>query len=287
VYKGAEKEVKWREIKGDVRQNGRVNLATLLSPSEQVVAYAYAEIDATSARDATLVAGSDDTITIWLNGKKVHDHQGDRGWTPNQDRVNVKLEKGKNRLLIQCGNSGGPWDFNVAVSAETDRYAFLKGGAQKFDLETFRQFARKNKGDAARGARLFADVKGLACVKCHAVNGTGGQVGPDLAGIAQKYKREDLMTSILEPSKTIAQGYETIVITTVRGKTVTGVFKGETGDDVKFADADGKLQTIAKKDIEERSFSPVSTMPNGLNDGMTLQDFADLVNYLEGLTSKK
>ncbi len=287
VYKGAEKEVKWREIKGDVRQHGRVNLAALLSPREQVVAYAYAEIDATSARDATLVCGSDDTITIWLNGKKVHDNQGDRGWTPNQDRVNVKLKKGKNRLLIQCGNSGGPWEFSVAASAETDRYAFLKGGAQKFDLETFREFARKNKGDAERGGRLFADVKGLACVKCHAVNGTGGQVGPDLAGIALKYKREDLMTSILEPSKTIAQGYETIVITTVRGKTVTGVFKGESGDDVKFADTEGKLQTIAKKDIEVRSFSPVSTMPNGLNDGMTLQDFADLVNYLEGLTSKK
>jgi putative membrane-bound dehydrogenase-like protein len=287
AYKGAEKEVKWREIKGDVRQHGRVNLAALLSPSEQVVAYAYAEIDAPAARDATIVAGSDDTITIWLNGKKVHDHQGDRGWTANQDRINVKLEKGKNALLIQCGNSGGPWEFNVAVSAATDRYAFLKGGAQKFDLETFRTFARKNKGDAERGAKLFADVKGLACVKCHAVNGTGGQVGPDLAGIALKYKREDLMTSILEPSKTIAQGYETIVITTVRGKTLTGVFKGETGDDVKFADADGKLQTIAKKDIEERSFSPVSTMPNGLNDGMTLQDFADLVTYLEGLTSKK
>ncbi len=287
VYKGADKEVKWREIKGDARQHGRVNLASLMFPTAQVVAYAYAEIDSTSDRDATIVAGSDDTITIWLNGKRVHDHQGDRGWTANQDKVNVKLQKGKNRLLIQCGNSSGPWDFNVAVSAETDRYAFLKGGAQKFDLETFRQFARKNKGDAERGARLFADVKGLACIKCHAVNGTGGQVGPDLAGIALKYKREDLMTSILEPSKTIAQGYETIVITTVRGKTVTGVFKGETGDDVKFADAEGKLQTIAKKDIEERSFSPVSTMPNGLNDGMTLQDFADLVNYLEGLTSKK
>ena len=47
-------------------------------------------------------------------------------------------------------------------------------------------------------------------MKCHAVDGKGGVVGPDLAGIGLKYKREDLMTSVLEPSKVIAQGYETV-----------------------------------------------------------------------------
>jgi putative heme-binding domain-containing protein len=124
-------------------------------------------------------------------------------------------------------------------------------------------------------------VKGLACVKCHAVAGEGGRVGPDLAGIALKYKREDLMTSVLEPSKTIAQGYETIVLSLTNGKTVTGVFKGESADIVNLADAEGKALTILKKDIESRVFSPVSTMPNGLSDGMTLQDFADLIAFLE------
>jgi putative membrane-bound dehydrogenase-like protein len=281
VYPGAEKEVRWRPVQADAKQSGRVNLFALLSPNQQVVAYAFAEIDSTTARDATLQVGSDDTITIWLNGQKVHDHQGDRGWAHDQDKVHVKLAKGKNRLLIQCGNSGGPWDFSVAVSAEADRYAFLKGGARKFDLEAFRAYGRKNTGDAARGAKLFADLKGLACAKCHAVGGQGGQVGPDLAGIGLKYKREDLMTSVLEPSKVIAQGYETIVITTTKGKTISGVFKGETADAVTLADADGKTQTVSKKDIDERAFSPVSTMPNGLNDGMTLQDFADVIAFLE------
>ena len=45
---------------------------------------------------------------------------------------------------------------------------------------------------------------------------------------------------------------------------------------VSLADAEGKAHVIPKKDIEERFFSPVSTMPNGLSDGMTLQDFADV-----------
>src|SRR5262249_53446798 len=133
--------------------------------------------------------------------------------------VDVKLTKGANRLLVKCGNFGGPWEFSVAVSGDVERYAFLQGGPAKYDLEAFRAFARKSPGDADRGRKLFADAKGLACVKCHAVAGQGGAVGPDLAGIGLKYQPEDLMTSVLEPSKVIAQGYETINISTKAGKT--------------------------------------------------------------------
>ena len=89
------------------------------------------------------------------------------------------------------------------------------------------------------------------------------------------------MTSVLEPSKVIAQGYETIIVTTDQGITLTGVFKGETADAVSLADKDGKLVNVPKKEIDARKFSPVSTMPNGLNDGMTLQDFADVIAFLE------
>ncbi len=108
-----------------------------------------------------------------------------------------------------------------------------------------------------------------------------------MLGIGLRYQREDLMTAILEPSKQIANGYETVVITTTDGKQLIGVFKGETGDAVNLMDAEGKLHTIAKKDIDERRISPISTMPNGLNDGMTLQDFADLLAFLEARREEK
>lgn len=288
AYKSADgKEVKWRPMKGDANNHGRINLNHLPGSHQDVVAYAYVEIDSPTERDAEFLAGSDDSIVIWLNDKKVHQHLADRGWSFNSDKVKARLQKGKNRLLIQCGNHGGGWDFSVAVSGAVDRYAFLKGGAQKFNLDDFRAFARKNKGDAVRGAKLFMDLKGVACVKCHAVGGVGGQVGPDLAGVGLKYQRDDLATSVLEPSKIIAQGYETIVVATKQGQVLTGVFKGETGDAVTLADAEGKKHAIAKKDIDEKSFSPVSIMPNGLNDGMTLQDFADLIAYLEARREEK
>ena len=44
---------------------------------------------------------------------------------------------------------------------------------------------------------------------------------------------------------------------------------------------------MPKSEIEEKSFSPVSVMPNGLSDGMTLQDFADVIAFLEARKEKK
>ena len=65
------------------------------------------------------------------------------------------------------------------------------------------------------------------------------------------------------------------------------MFKGETADAVRFADADGKEHLVPKSEIDEKAFSPVSVMPNGLNDGMTLADFADVIAYLEARKEKK
>jgi putative membrane-bound dehydrogenase-like protein len=286
IYDGVEKKVRWRDAHVDPK-TGRVNLVGRFSPSENVCAYGFAEINSDRDRDARLRIGSDDTFTVWLNGAKVYEFTESRGWAPDQATVPVHLSKGTNRLLVKCGNYGGPWEFSVAVSGDVDRYAFLHGGPAKFDLDAFRKHARQSPGDAGHGQKLFLDVKGLACVKCHAVGGQGGLVGPDLAGIGLKYNREDLMTSILEPSKVIAQGYETVNVYTKSGKTLIGVFKGETADAIRLADAEGKEHVVPKSDIEEKNFSPVSVMPNGLSDGMTLQDFADVIAFLEARKEKK
>jgi putative heme-binding domain-containing protein len=281
TYPGDGKDVKWRKDKKADPKTGRINLQSLFFPNNNTSAYAYAEIESTTDREANVAIGSDDSCTVWLNGKQVFHFGGNRGWNPNQDQVSVKLQKGKNAILVKIGNNSGPWDFSVAISGETSQYAFLKGSTAKLSLEEFRKFARSNKGDGTRGEKLFMDEKGLACIKCHALNGKGGTVGPEITGIALKYNKEDLMTSILEPSKNIANGYETVRITTLDGKTIQGVFKGETGENINLADEKGMLISIAKKDVEEKKISPVSLMPNGLNEGMSLQDFADLIAYLE------
>ena len=278
--KGAKAE--WKTEKTE-HGDGMVDLAKLLGPEGEVYAIAVADVTSESARKSKLVVGSDDTMTVWLNGAQVYDYKSDRGWQADADSIEVTLKAGANRVIVKCGNTGGPWQFSAGLT-EPGEYAFLEGPAPgQFDAEEFRKKALADVGDAARGQKLFADVNGLACVKCHAVGGTGGAVGPDLTGIAGKYTAEEIATSILYPSAKIASGYESQIIATADGRVLTGVLKAETAEAIEIEDADAKRIRIPIGEIEERRPADVSIMPNGLAEGLQPKDFADLLAYLATL----
>lgn len=153
----------------------------------------------------------------------------------------------------------------------------------KLEPAAYLAFALEHAGDAERGRKLFFDAKGIACAKCHRVGGEGEDVGPDLSGIGAQYQRKDLAESILFPSKVIREGYQAVVVATTQGQLLTGLVRGETAEALTLQDAEGRRHVIAKQEIEERRPSGVSLMPEGLNSGLSLQDFADLVAYLETL----
>ena len=242
---------------------------------------------ARSERKAQMVVGSDDTLTVWVNGKQVYDFADRRGFSPDAGRFEVTLHQGTNRILIRCGNRGGPWQFSVAVTAAGD-YAFLKAPAgDGFDPEAYRAVALKGQGNASRGQQLFSDLKGLACVKCHAVGKEGGAVGPELSTVGAKYPRDELIASVLYPSAKISSGFEPTTFALVDGRVVTGIVRNETDAAVEIQDSDAKLVRLAKDQIDERKRSDVSLMPTGLAKGLSPQDFADLIAYLETLKNTK
>lgn len=278
------RSVGWQRIKTDDR-DGRVSPANFLKGSrENVWCYAYAAVHRDEAGLATLQIGSDDQLTIWVNGKQVYDFNRNSGWSKDRDTISVDFAAGVNHLWLRCGNDGGPWDFSVAIGQRDAKLAFLyQDVPEKLDIAAFRSFAAQNAGDAARGKTFFENTQGAACIKCHAVSGAGGKVGPDLVGIGTKYPREELIRSILEPSQRIANGYDTGVVMTADGTVVTGVLKLESPEAIELMTADGKNVRIADDDIDDFKRSPLSSMPNGIQEGMTLQDFADIVAYLESL----
>ncbi len=81
------------------------------------------------------------------------------------------------------------------------------------------------RGDARRGEQLMASSakSDLLCLKCHTVNKQGGQIGPDLSAIGKKASRENLLESILLPSKAVADQYVSWVIETQNGLVLTGL----------------------------------------------------------------
>lgn len=137
-------------------------------------------------------------------------------------------------------------------------------------------------GNAERGERLFNQRAALGCVKCHQVNGKGGAVGPDLAGIGGKLTREEILESIADPNKSIAKGYETAVITKDDGRVVSGIIKSMDDKKVILMTADEKLISIDRDEIEEVTRGK-SSMPAEIITYLTTFDLRDLMEYLASL----
>ena len=136
-------------------------------------------------------------------------------------------------------------------------------------------------GDVALGQRVFAKA---TCANCHTVQQNETQKGPYLGNIAKTYKRPELATAILEPSRTIAQGFITNIVLTEDDETVTGFVISETADEVTIRDQQGKDHLFKKSDIVSRKTSTISSMPNGLMNDFTLKELASLLDYLESLS---
>ena len=137
-------------------------------------------------------------------------------------------------------------------------------------------------GDAGRGRELFFRRASLECVRCHRAEGTGGDVGPRLDGIAARRDRSYLLESIVRPSSQFADGYRTTVVITDDGRTLAGIIKGETPEELVIMTADGRSHRIPVSSIEDRS-EGASAMPADLASKLTRRELRDLVEWLASL----
>lgn len=138
----------------------------------------------------------------------------------------------------------------------------------------------KLKGDVSLGEQGFTR---FGCNACHATTLEEAQKGPYLGNITQTYKRAELAASILDPGRTIAQGFATEVFTLNDGTSQMGFITLESAEEVKVRDIVGQEFTFKTGDIAKREKLPTSMMPPGLVNAATLYEFASLLDYLESL----
>lgn len=139
-------------------------------------------------------------------------------------------------------------------------------------------------GDAKRGGELLSMTGKLAtCLACHIVNGSGRDFGPDLSKVGARLTREQILESLQKPSKAIAKGYETWVITLKDGSVQNGFLVQSDEASMTLKLPTGQPQIIANDQIQSRQPQPVSLMPEGLVQGLTAQEAADIIAYLAGL----
>ena len=78
------------------------------------------------------------------------------------------------------------------------------------------------KGDPERGRALFF-ATGMTCQNCHRVGEKGVSLGPDLSTIGKTRTREDLLDSILDPSRRIEPQFVSYNVETKAGRQATGL----------------------------------------------------------------
>jgi len=138
------------------------------------------------------------------------------------------------------------------------------------------------KGDAAKGAKLFAK----ACATCHKLGDVGQNVGPDFAAIGDK-SPQGLLTAILDPNRAVEARYINYVASTKKGLILTGILTSETSTSITLTANDGKQHQLLRNEIDDLSSTGQSMMPEGLEKDLSPQDLADLIEHIRSALPKE
>jgi putative heme-binding domain-containing protein len=133
----------------------------------------------------------------------------------------------------------------------------------------------KMTGDSLRGNAVFVQH----CAACHALDGVGHSVGPDLAALAGK-SPEYFLQEILDPSRNLDSRFVQYLAVTKNGQVFSGLMASESAVSITLKGPDGKESSVLRADLEELATAGKSLMPDGLEMNLTKQALADLLAYL-------
>ena len=235
------------------------------------------EIAVAKPTPVEFLASSRGPLEIQQNGHKIFQRPQSGKFQIGADRFPATLEAGINRIRVDVSARDGLIDFHLNFRRKSP----------KAEHEKLTQAALTRTGNAERGKKLFFDKEKSQCIKCHQIAGQGERIGPELTGVGGRFSRIYLVESILEPSRTIAPSFGTIVVTLKNGKALNGVKLAETDKDLTLADNQGMKHVLLKADIEEANPSPISTMPEGLEQRMTADEFVDMIAFLASQKEKR
>ncbi|MFT4015854.1 MAG: c-type cytochrome [Agriterribacter sp.] len=138
------------------------------------------------------------------------------------------------------------------------------------------------KGNADSGTIAYTTYCGV----CHQVQGKGIAFGPDLSEIGTKLPKEALYTAILKPGEGISFGFEGYTFKLKNGTEITGYIASQTEDEVSIKTIGGAVEKQKKSDIVNKTPLKQSLMPEGLGEGMGVNQLVNLVEYLSELKKK-
>lgn len=198
-----------------------------------------------------------------------------------QALANKKLKADTAKLVLRAARAAAQPSDELIVAAQ--KAGGLEAAVWKPTPEFVAQLVAevKEKGNPEKGEAIYRSGA-MQCMKCHAIGGAGGAVGPDMVSIGASAQVDYLVESLLEPAKKVKEGYHSQTIVTDEGLVVTGIPVRESPTELVMRQADDKLVTVSKDSIETRKDGR-SLMPDGLADSLTRTELVDLIRFLSEL----
>ncbi|HYF35424.1 MAG TPA: c-type cytochrome, partial [Prosthecobacter sp.] len=128
--------------------------------------------------------------------------------------------------------------------------------------------------DARAGQETFKQV----CAACHALNGVGGKLGPELAG-SWRNGLDYFLENIIDPNAVIGDNFQMHVLTRKDGTVVSGVVSQETETAIHVQTVT-ELLVVAKADLKDRQKLAQSIMPPGLLEALPERKALELLKFL-------
>ncbi|MEZ6086885.1 MAG: c-type cytochrome [Pirellulaceae bacterium] len=162
-----------------------------------------------------------------------------------------------------------------AIAARSAKLLSSLSADRQAIIDRYRQ-AMSEEGDSHAGKLIFIKQ----CAACHVVQGVGNVVGPDISDSRTK-THEQLLVSILNPNAAIDANYFRFTVVTVDGQVQDGLLVEETASAITLKQAEGKLTTINREDIEQARTTSVSLMPEGFEQQIDPKQMRDLIAYIK------
>ncbi|GAB3318584.1 c-type cytochrome [Larkinella ripae] len=136
-------------------------------------------------------------------------------------------------------------------------------------------------GNAQMGRRIFNTNSTAQCVRCHAIGGQGGAVGPSLTNIGSTLSREQILQALVEPSARLAPGFGMVSLTLKDGQSVSGILSEEHQHELVLKTSEAEPLKVPLARIDKRENLPSSMPPMGYI--LSKREIRDVVEFLAGL----
>lgn len=166
-------------------------------------------------------------------------------------------------------------ELTAAVTKTWGTVRTSRDPARETLVAEMKKLIRATPGDPQRGIAVFTKL----CGQCHKIHGQGQEVGPDITANGRA-SFEQLLSNVFDPSLVIGASYQARTVRTTDGRVLTGLLAEDSDQRVVLKVQGGKLETIAREDVEAMKVSELSLMPEGIEKQLQAQEIADLFAFI-------